>query len=140
MNHAQVFAARFPNATDRTGWSEPNFALLLRDIGHRVTPTEFDLVCRELLRSQRREAFPVPPYGEVIAAVKRLCDARSPASLDPTLRRLRDCEAAYTPPTPEQKAARQKWRAAFKAGDRDGMAEADRELREIDRRNRGGAT
>lgn len=139
MNHAQVFAARFPNATDRTGWTTANFTLLLRDIGHRVTPTEFEQVCQSLLRSRRRESFPVPCYGEVIAEVDRFCAARSAPTVDPAIQRLRAQQAAYTPPTPEQKAARRRWLDAFKADDKAGMAEADREMRRIDRHGRGGA-
>lgn len=137
MNHAQVFAARFPNATDRTGWTQPNLALLIRDIGHRVTAEDFDCVCRDLLRSQRREAFPVPPYGEVIAAVDRFCTARATRTLDPAIERMRRYQQEYRPRTPEQRAAQRQWLDAFKANDKAGMAAANATLRQL--ANRGGA-
>jgi hypothetical protein len=129
VNHAQVFSSRFPNATDLTGWTEPNFRLLIRDIGHRVTTDEFEQVCQGLLRADRRQSFPVPTYGEVIAAVDRFCSDRASPSLDPTIERLRRYREEYQPPTPEQKAARRKWLDAFKAGDKDAMAAATAEIK-----------
>lgn len=141
-NHAQVFGRRFPNASDRTGWTEANFVLLLRDIRQRVTLDEFDQVCQGLLRAERRQAFPVPSYGEVTAAVDRFCAARSAPKVDPAIERLRGYAAAYTPPTPEQKAARRKWTAAFGAGDKAAMEAASRAIKQADAeaiRIRGGA-
>lgn len=127
MNPADRFMNAFPNASESNGWSKKHLVDMVRDATKLgITGDEFQNLVDGLLRKPRRSS--VPTYAEVYAAMEGRVRDRAGMATDPTVQRLRDHRENYTPPTPEQKAARRKWLEAFKAGDKAGMAAADREL------------
>lgn len=113
-NAAAVFLDRFPNANERTGWSDANLRLLAGEV-HRqgATLDDFQEVCTRLLKSPARSRLIVPPYSEVMDALRayRRSDGDCPA-----LRRVKEIREQYTPPTEEERQQRRNWIASRRTG------------------------
>lgn len=127
MNPAERFMQAFPNAAESNGWSRENLLRLVKDATRLgLTGDDCQGVIEGLLRTTRRTT--VPQYPEVFRALRDRANRKYATAPDPLVVRHREWRERWTPPTPEQKAARAAWLAAFRAGDREAMDKASRAI------------